>query len=482
MRTQHEELAEQKAELVELRLDWMRKRPDVGKLIKDCPTPVLITCRRKEDRGHWLGTEEQRMSILREAIIAGADYVDLEVDIAKSVPRYGDTKRVISYHNFEETPLDLNEIYEQIAACDPDIVKIVTMANFQEDNIRILELVRSANIPTVGFCMGEFGITSRILCGQFGSPFTYAGFSRNREMAPGQLTYAEVRNLYRFNKITQDTKIFAVVGDPVAHSMSPLLHNAALRKVGFDGVYLPLRIPEGTLTTTLKELERLNISGYSITIPHKQEALQATDISDNESEEIGAVNTLFHKGGQWHATNTDCDAIEQTVLAGLKNIPKLTGGLSDKRVLILGAGGAARAAVQAMLRNNARVTITNRSRQRGQQLASEMECGFLQWENRSTEEYQVLINCTSVGMHPNVDETPFPGHWLRESTLVFDTVYNPENTFLLKQARERGCETASGVEMFVHQAAGQFAIFTGQPAPREYMEETMRRAMSLGRR
>jgi len=151
-------------------------------------------------------------------------------------------------------------------------------------------------------------------------------------------------------------------------------------------------------------------------------------------------------------------------------------------VLVVGAGGAARAAVQAMLNHDARVTVTNRSPKRGQQLAGEMDCAFLNWENRSTEEYDILINCTSVGMHPEVDETPFPEHWMRDNTLVFDTVYNPENTLLLKQARERGCATASGVEMFVRQAARQFEIFTGLEAPVEYMEETMRRAMQVGRR
>lgn len=482
MRAQHEELAEKQAGLVELRLDWMRARPDVGKLLKDRPTPVVITCRRQEDRGQWSGTEEQRLTVLREAIIGGADYVDLEIDVAPSVPRYGDTKRIVSYHNFEETPLDLNRIYSEISKCDPDVIKIVTMANSQEDNLRILDLVRSATIPTVGFCMGEFGITSRLLCGQYGSPFTYAGFSRSREMAPGQLTFAEVRNLYRYNKITPDTKVFAVVGDPIAHSMSPLLHNAAFRKIDFDGVYLPMRIPEDKLTETLKELEQLNIQGYSVTIPHKHEALQFADNPDTVTEEIGAANTLYQEEGQWKATNTDCDAIEETVLEGLKLIPDFTKQLSDCRVLVLGAGGAARAAIQAMLRNGARVTVTNRGRDRGQQVAGEMECTFLQWENRGTEEYDVLINCTSVGMSPKVDETPFLDHWLRDSTLVFDTVYNPENTLLLKQARERGCATASGVEMFVRQAARQFEIFTGRTAPREYMEETMRRAMAVGRR
>jgi 3-dehydroquinate dehydratase/shikimate dehydrogenase len=228
-------------------------------------------------------------------------------------------------------------------------------------------------------------------------------------------------------------------------------------------------------------LNQLDISGYSVTIPHKHEALQMAQVPDAEADEIGAANTLFRVDELWHATNTDCDAIEQTVLEGIQQLPHPERKLGERRVLILGAGGAARAAIQAMLNHDARVTITNRSPKRGKQLASEMDCGFMQWENRSTVDYDVLINCTSVGMSPDVDDTPFPEHWMRDSTLVFDTVYNPENTLLLKQARERGCATASGIEMFVRQAARQFEIFTGMDAPREYMEETMRRAMAVGR-
>ena len=481
MRDQHEELAAQNAELIELRLDWMQQRPDVGRLLTDRPTPVVVTCRRKADRGKWSWTEEQRVATLRAAIIGGADYVDLEMDVAKRIPRYGDTKRIISHHDFEETPQDLDVIHARMAKCDPDIIKLVTMAHSQEDNVRLLKLIQSSSIPTIGFCMGEYGITSRLLCGMYGAPFTYAGFSRSREMAPGQLTYAEMRYLYRFDKVTPQTKVFAVAGDPIAHSMSPMLHNAAFRKTGFDGLYLPMRIPEGQLEETVKQLAGLDIQGFSVTIPHKREALQLADAPDSESDEIGAANTLYRSEGQWHATNTDCAAIEQTVLEGIKKLKHPEKQLSERRVLILGAGGASRAAVQAMLNHDARVTVTNRNVERGQQLAGEMECRFLQWENRGTDEYDVLINCTSAGMHPKVDETPFPDHWMREGTLVFDTVYNPENTLLLKQAKERGCVTASGVEMFVRQAARQFQIFTDQEPPREYMEETMRRAMAVER-
>lgn len=473
MMEEHRALAEKKAELVELRVDYMRKRPDIGLLLKERPTPVVVTCRRRSDRGRWFGTEEQRQAILREAIIAGAEYVDLEDDIAKSVRRYGKTKRIVSYHNFDETPVELYDIHRRMAQCDADIIKIVTMANSPADNVRMLEMVSAAEIPTVGFCMGELGTISRILCGRAGSPFTYASFSRERELAPGQLSYAEVRNLYRYNRITKDTKVFGVIGDPIAHSKSPLIHNAAFRKLGIDAVYLPLRIPADVLQPSLKEFDRLRISGYSVTIPHKEAALQFCDIMADETDLIGAANTLIRHDDEWIATNTDAPAALDVIQQGLKKAGGVT-DLAGRRVLILGAGGVSRAVGYALIRAGAAVSISNRSRERGRELAAELECQFVSWENRGAETCEVLINCTSVGMHPNLDESPFEQHWLGDSTLVFDTVYNPEQTLLLKHARERGCPTVSGVEMFVQQAARQFELFTGQPAPTEYMAETLR--------
>ena len=472
----HKDLAEQKAELVELRVDWLRKRPDIGRLLKDRPTPVVITCRRPEDRGRWSGTEDQRQAALREAIVGGAEYVDIEEDIAQSIPRHGETKRIVSYHNFDETPLELKDIYKRMTKCDPDIIKIVTMANRPADNVRVLEMIKNADIPTVGFCMGEFGTVSRILCGRFGAPFTYAGFSREREMAPGQLTFAETRNLYRFNKITKDTRVFGVIGDPIAHSQSPLIHNASFRKIGFDGVYLPLRITADHLKETLREFEKLGIEGYSVTIPHKEAALEFSDTPDIQADLIGASNTLYRKDNNWNATNTDYDAIIETISTALEESPVQTPDLAGKRVLILGAGGVARAAVCAMQQQGASVTIANRTRARAKELAEELGCLASVWANRGAEGCDILINCTSVGMHPNVDESPYEQHWLSDNMLVFDTVYTPENTLLLKHAKARGCATASGIQMFVRQAARQFELFTGSDAPIDYMLETLRRA------
>lgn len=475
----HRLLAEQNAELVELRVDWLRTRPDIGRLLKDRPTPVVVTCRRKADRGLWRGTEEQRLATIREAIVSGAEYVDVEEDIAKQVPRYGDTKRIVSYHNFETTPADIYDIYDRMKQCDPDVIKLITMANSPADNVRIIELLERADIPTVAFCMGEFGTVSRLLCGRYGAPFTYAGFSRERELAPGQLTLTDVRNLYGFNRITRSTRVFGVIGDPIAHSLSPVLHNAAYRKTGFDGVYLPFRIPSEALEETLREFDALDVEGYSVTIPHKEAVLDLVDSPDAQSDEVGAANTLYKSGGEWLATNTDYDAIVETVKEGLGQMPGGSEDIDNRRVLILGAGGVARAAAQAMKDQGASVAITNRTRKRSRALAKELDCKFLEWSNRGSEICDVLINCTSVGMHPNLDESPYEEHWLRQEMLVFDTVYTPENTLLLKQAKERSCQTVSGVRMFVRQAAKQFELFTNQEAPLAYMEETLRRYLAV---
>jgi 3-dehydroquinate dehydratase/shikimate dehydrogenase len=480
IREEHLALAQNGAELVELRLDYMRKRPDVGLLLKDRPTPVVVTIRRRQDRGRWFGTEEQRQAILREAIIGGAEYVDLEDDIAKTIRRYGKTRRIISYHNFDETPLDLAAIHRRLADGDPDIIKIVTMANSPADNVRILELVASSDLPTVGFCMGELGTISRVLCGRAGSPFSYASFSRERELAPGQLSFAELRNLYRFNKVSKSTRVFGVIGDPIAHSKSPLIHNAAFRRLGLDAVYLPLRIPPDVLQESITEFDHLNMNGYSVTIPHKEGILQCCDAVEESADLIGAANTLYRRDGKWIAANTDAPAAIETI----QNALRASGGIPDlvgRKVLILGAGGVARAVGYALQQAGAAVTLTNRSRDRGRALALELSCQFVSWENRGAESCEILVNCTSVGMHPNLDDTPFEPHWLGDSTLVFDTIYNPEQTLLLKQAKERGCRTVSGIEMFIRQAARQFELFTGVPAPVEYMTETLRRSMSAAR-
>jgi len=475
---EHRALADRGAKLVELRLDFLQRAPDIARLLLDRPTPVIITCRRPADQGRWAGTEDQRLMLLRSAIVAGADYVDLEDDIAKKIPRYGKTKRIISRHNFDETPDDLLGLHEELAKLDPDIIKLVTMANSPDDCVRMLDLVRHAKIPTVGFCMGEFGQMSRILCGKYGAPFTYATFSKERELAPGQLAFQEMRDIYHFEEINAETAPFAVLGDPVGHSLSPLLHNAAMRKIGFNGVYLPMRITEDQFDRTLDELEDLKFKGYSVTIPHKEAALRKFPETEEFAQTIGAVNTLYRDpSGFWKSTNTDYAAALDALQLALKEGDTLAG----KRILLLGAGGSARAIAYGVVRAGAALVIASRTQDRARKLAEQLMCRFTSWENRGSEAVDLIINCTPIGMHPNVDETPFKEHWLREEMGVFDMIYNPEQTLLLKEAKARGCRTVSGVEMFIRQAAAQFELFTGHTIALEEIRETLRKGISAAK-
>jgi 3-dehydroquinate dehydratase/shikimate dehydrogenase len=476
---EHRALAQRGAELVELRLDFLARDPDLTRLLPSRPTPVVVTCRTKKDKGRWFGSEEQRLTLLRAAIVAGVEYVDLEEETAPLIRRYGKTKRIISHHDFDETPQNIEEIHARLCKLDPDIVKIVTMANAPYDNIRMLKLVASAKVPTVAFCMGELGTISRILTGRYGAPFTYATFSPDRELAPGQLPFEDMKNIYRYDQITRDTELFGVLGDPVAHSLSPLIHNTAFANEAMDRVYVPFRIPADTLDFTLQQYEWLGVRGYSVTIPHKEAVVSFAQHHDPSVQEIGAANTLLREGeGLWNAINTDYSAALASVHVGLQETEGMGASLEGKRVLIMGAGGVARAVGRAMVRSGAIVAIANRTKQRSVTLAAELGCQQILWDARASHYADVLINCTSVGMHPNVDESPFAENWLREGLLVFDTVYTPEQTLLIKTARDRGCHTVTGVEMFVRQAAMQFELFTGNAAPIDFMRETIRRGLS----
>jgi 3-dehydroquinate dehydratase/shikimate dehydrogenase len=476
---EHRALAARGAQFVELRLDWLQNTPDLGFLLNERPTPVIVTCRRPQDQGRWRGSEDQRLTLLRAAIVQGAEYVDLEHDIAQAVRRYGNAKRVISYHNFEETPEELEDIHEKLSGLDPDIVKIVTMANSPVDAIRMLRLVHESKVPTVGFCMGEMGLVSRLLCGRYGAPFSYASFSSERELAPGQISFDEMRDVYRYDRIDKQTQVYGVLGDPVAHSLSPLVQNAAFDAAKFNGVYLPFRVFRQFLGQTLDEFQWLGVRGYSVTLPHKEAVLEEIPRHDDMVDDIGAANTLYRDERLlWHAANTDYESALTALRIAMTRESGAVEELGGKKVLILGAGGAARAIGLGLVLAGCGVTVSSRTHARAVSLAQRLGCQQIQWENRGAVFADILVNCTPVGMFPNVDDTPFPMNWFRDDMIVFDTVYNPENTLFLKQAREHSCRTVSGIEMFVRQAALQYEYFTGQGAPVDVMRETLRRGIS----
>jgi 3-dehydroquinate dehydratase/shikimate dehydrogenase len=473
---EHRHLVEQGAKMVELRLDYLQSAVNVKRLLADRPGPVVISCRRERDGGKCSLAEPDRQLLLRTAISEGADYVDIEEDIAATIPRFGKTKRIISLHNFRQTPADLEAIHARMSSLDADIVKIATMANQPADNLRMLRLIRDSKIPTVGICMGDLGMPTRILAGKFGAAFTFATFHQERALAPGQLSFAQMTETYHYDQIRPRTKVFGVIADPVGHSLSPLIHNAAFAQAGIDAVYVPFRVPREHFAEFLDHAAEWDLHGLSVTIPHKETVLEKLTERDAWVEGIGAANTIVFDGEARRGYNTDC----QAAMESLEQVLATDGAavsLAGKTALVLGAGGAAKAIAFGLRQRGANVVIASRTLDRAKLLADRLEARVVDWKLRHSVAPQIIVNCTPVGMHPNVDESPFDKHHLKPSMTVFDTVYNPESTLLIKFAREQSCRVVTGIEMFVRQAALQFKLFTGQEAPMDIMAETLRRAI-----
>ena len=479
MQIEIQQAAKQGAQLIELRLDFLAKAPDFKRLLDGRPCPLIATFRRPADGGRWGGTERERQTLLRQAIVAGFDYVDLETDVADDIRRFGKVKRIVSYHNLRETPADLEAIFAGMCKQDPDIIKIAVTAQQPLDNLRVLKLITGAPRPTVAHCMGDVGTCSRLLSLRFGAPFTYGAFNKERTIAPGILSFHDLMKVYCADQIDTTTRVLGVIGDPVAHSLSPLIHNRALRQCGINGMYVPFRVPRGDLPAFVQAFKDVPVTGYSVTIPHKEAAARLAGHRDHSVETIGAANTLVASDGAFTAYNTDADAAIDSLRAHLPAGADGTPGLlSSRTVLMLGAGGVGRAIAHALRREGVALTIANRTPDRAEKLAEEVGCKHVDWAARHNIICDTLINCTSVGMHPNLDESPIHNSFLKPSLMVFDTIYTPETTMLVREARARGCHVLTGVDMFVRQAGLQFKLFTGQDPPLETMTTLVRRALS----
>ncbi len=488
-----QEAAKQGAGFLELRLDFLAKAPDFKRLLENKRCTMAATVRRPQDGGRWSGSEEARLALLRQAIVAGFDWVDLETDIADDIRRFKDVKRIISYHNMREVPADLEKIYQRMCSQDGDVVKLAMRAQHPKDNVRVLQLLKNAQRPTVAFCIGDLGLPSRILGAKFGAPFTYAAFNKERGIAPGLPSFQEMKRLYFYDRINSQTKVFGVIGDPVAHSLSPLIHNLAFRQVGINAVYVPFRVPRPELADSLKAFMGIPVQGYSVTIPHKEEAAILAKHKDESVERAKAANTLVRSGDDFSSYNTDYQGIIETLRTYLPTTPinpemlppktiqtslPEPASLQSKVVLVLGAGGIGRAVAHALRAEGALVIVSNRTSERASVLAEEIGGRFVEWQGRHSVLCDVVINCTSVGMHPDIDATPLHPSYLKPGLVVFDTVYTPETTLLVKEARARGCQVITGVELFVRQAAQQFKLFTQQEAPIELMRRAVKRALS----
>ncbi len=459
--------ASEYADVLELRLDYI-PNPDINKLLKHRRKPVIVTNRPKREGGRFSGNENSRLQLLTNAMELGADYIDVEHDSVQHVLNlpYRGCKIIVSYHNFLETPLNLDEIYKELCRTGAHIVKLAVFANDMTDNVRVFQLLKSASLPTIALCMGEVGLISRILAQKFGSYMTFASLEEGKESAPGQITIHELLNLYRFKKTNADTKIYGLIGNPVAHSISPAIHNTAFAEKGLNWVYIPFKTEN--ITTTFSGLKKIDIQGCSVTIPHKQSIMELLDEIDPLARRIGAVNTVVNRNGKFWGYNTDCTA---ALIALKEAIGKGNLSLKGETILVIGAGGASRAIAFGLHKEDANVIIANRTYEKAEMLGRDIGCKYCKMHELDNLKIDILVNATSVGMYPNINEMPVPANVLKPSTVVFDIVYNPLETRLLLEAKNRGCITVDGLAMFINQAAAQFELWTGQKAPKELMAE-----------
>lgn len=503
--------AEFGAAMVEYRLDSFTDEPTaVTELVERSPLPCIVTCRPTWEGGLYEGDEASRLAVLERATagVRQPAYIDLELAACQQSAAAGAfaeklaaqpeaaaaTGLILSTHDFKGRPAQLHQKLAAMAepgACR--VIKVAWRARSLRDNLEAFEILAHQYKPTIALCMGEFGLPSRVLAKKFGALLTFASLERHSATAAGQPTLDELKHVYRWDAIGSDTRVFGVIGDPVSHSMSPAIHNAGFDATGYDGVYLPLRIPpeyehfKATVGAWLDH-EALHFAGASVTIPHKQNLMRFVEESGGEVEalarEIGAANTLSRRDdGSLHACNTDYAAALDAVCDAL-GIARAE--LRERRIAVLGAGGAARAIVAGFAHYGANVVVYNRTREKAQALAEEFNGGAGKVVAGAMEKLadcccEVIVNCTPIGMHPRVDASPVDGfemkHW-GEETLVFDTIYNPPRTKLLAQAEAAGCRTVSGVEMFVRQGAAQFERWTGEAAPLRVFREVMRRGLA----
>ena len=464
---------------IEFRLDYLPKPgqalPKIKEFTESHPLVVAIaTCRRAASGGKFKGSIAAEIDILGKAADAGCQVVDVELQSASRLKPAQLSKLrakaaiVLSFHDFRATQ-KLDETLAKMASYPADFYKVVSTATTLHDNVSMMKFLEEHQDEhsLVGLCMGEQGIISRVLGARAGSVFTFGALTADEKTAPGQVTAQELRSTYRIDQVDVATKVYGVAGDPVSQSLSPAIMNAALRRENVNGVFLALHAK--SLKDLLACVRDIPIHGLSVTMPYKETILSHLDNTDPYTAKIGACNTVVRQGdGKLYGFNTDTSGVVRPLEQRIN--------LSGARILVLGAGGAARAAVFGLKDRGAQIFILNRSLTAAHKLSRQAKARTIKRPDLKRLDFDVIINATPVGMG-NSRESPLNADDIK-AKYVFDMVYDPAETRLLQLAKERGAEVIPGSEMFVHQAARQFEIWTGKPAPREDMLRIVRLALA----
>lgn len=477
------------ADVVEIRLDCINNfqpRKDLEIILKKKPLPVLIVYRPKWAGGLYEGDEHKRLEALHLAEQLGADYVDFELKVASDIfgkqnsSHHSGTRFIVSYYLDCETPSeeDLSYLVARMQSTGADIIKLVINVNDITEIARIFRLLSHCQVPIIAYSVGERGLISQLLSPKFSGVLIYGSLEGNPVL--GLPTVESLRQTYKVEHINADTKVFGLISKPVGHSKGPLLHNPTFRHVNYNGIYVPMFVDN--LKEFFSTYSSPDFAGFSVGFPYKEAVMKFCDEVHPLAQSIAAVNTIIRRpsDGKLIGYNTDCEAsitaIEDAIKErGYKNGTASFGSpLAGKMFVLAGAGGAGRALAFGAKSRGARVVIFDIDLERAKSLASDVMGEARPFEdifNFRPDKGAILANATPLGMHPNKDRVPVSEETLQDYQLVFDAVYTPRKTRLLKDAEAAGAIIVSGVEMFLRQAIGQFNLFTGKEAPKEFMRE-----------
>ncbi|HXD30095.1 MAG TPA: shikimate dehydrogenase [Pyrinomonadaceae bacterium] len=480
--------AAQIGDLLEIRLDYLNDftLAEISELVgcaHELDKPLILTFRPKEQGGHRALEPERRLQFWKEANeVFKREFFDIELDLlrnSESIPELDWNRVICSHHDFDGVPSNLSQIYEAMVQTPARFVKIAVSAHDAIDCLPIFELLGRAESEgrlLIAIAMGQAGLMTRVLGPARGSYLTYGSSDDSRSTAPGQLSAVKLRDLYRISRLTRDSRVMGLVGSPVAHSISPDVHNAAFEATGVNAVYLPLEVRD--LAGFMKRMAHprsreldWNLAGLSITAPHKSTVLEFLDWIHPAAREIGAVNTVVIDGESLRGYNTDAIAVLNPVI-------EMMGSLSDARCAVIGAGGAAKAALWSLKNEGAKTTVFARDNQKGRTLASAFDAHFQTLAGSSFNDFDLVINATPLGTHGTfATETVATSHQLQGARLAYDLVYNPSETLFMREARAAGCETIGGLSMLVLQGVEQFKLWTGLEAPVDVMRGAAEKAL-----
>lgn len=468
-------IAEKESRTVELRLDWLADDPEISRFLgrlasRRGKATLLATCRRRSAGGRYRGSIGQQLIHLADAIKAGCAWYDLEIETSALCPPelvqvlLGGGRQLASAHFFKRMPPNLPAVAARLERNKPDAIKIAARCDSLHQCRKLAQFGRERR-NTIVIPMGDVALPARLLSLRESNGFAYAPVEN--ATASGQVDLYEIHRVYRAENIARETQVYGVIGNPIGHSLSPHLQNAGFAARRIDAIYLPFLVER--LPDFLDSVGPLAIRGFSVTIPHKERIVNHLEDCHPLARQIGAVNTVVVRGGgKLYGYNTDYVGVLHTLETRVR--------LRGSRVLIVGAGGAARAVAFALAQAGANVWICARRQKKARIIANAVNGSLIDWSRLKRESFDAIVNATPVGMHPFENDSPLESRDLN-CRLVFDTIYRPRKTKLLQLAERRGIETVSGVEMFVAQGAAQWEIWTGQRAPVAQMRRAVLNAL-----